>query len=116
MGTTMIFMRDTILSKLIFFPNDIESVFVELNFRKCKWLLCKTYQPSYQSDEYFFNKLDKTLDTYSKYDKVLFKGEFNTEILEQRKKPFLYMHELSDLVKGKTCFKNMRNPSCVDLL
>ena len=43
MSTTMIFMRDTILSKLIFFPNDIESIFVELNFRKCKWLLCETY-------------------------------------------------------------------------
>ena len=116
MGTIMIFMRDIILSELNFFPNDIESIFVELNFRKCKWLLCETYQPSSQSDEYFFNKLDKTLDTYSKNDQVFFKGEFNTEILEQRIKPFLYMHELSDLVKGKTCFKNMQNPSCLDLL
>ena len=82
MGTIMIFMRDIILSELNFFPNDIESIFVELNFRKCKWLLCETYQPSSQSDEYFFNKLDKTLDTYSKNDQVFFKGEFNTEILE----------------------------------
>ena len=26
------------------------------------------------------------------------------------------MHELCNLVKEKTCFKNMRNPSCIDLL
>ena len=82
MGTIMIFLRDIILSELNFFPNDIESIFVELNFRKWKWLLCETYQPSSQSDEYFFNKLDKTLDTYSKNDQVFFKGEFNTEVLE----------------------------------
>ena len=26
------------------------------------------------------------------------------------------MHELCNLVKEKTCFKNMQNPSCIDLL
>ena len=44
----MIFIRDTIsgeiLEKLIF-PNDVESIFVELSFRKYKWLLCGTCHP-----------------------------------------------------------------------
>ena len=91
-------------------------MFVELNFRKCKWLLCGTYHPPSQSDEYFFNNLDKTLHTYSRYDKVLLVGDFNTEISEQRIEPFLYMHELCNLVKEKTCFKAMQNLSCIDLL
>ena len=26
------------------------------------------------------------------------------------------MHELCNLVQEKTCFKNMQNPSCIDLL
>ena len=26
------------------------------------------------------------------------------------------MHELCNIVKKKTCFKNMQNPSCIDLL
>ena len=43
-------------------------------------------------------------------------GDFNTEISEQRIESFLYMHELCNLVKEKTCFKNMQNPSCIDLL
>ena len=39
----MIFIRDTISSKILekhIFQNDVESIFVELNFRKCKWLPC----------------------------------------------------------------------------
>ena len=62
----MIFKRDTISSKILvkhIFPNYVGSIFVELNFRKCKWLLCRTYHPPSQSNEYFFNKLDKPLDT-----------------------------------------------------
>ena len=39
-------------------------------------------------------------------------GDFNTEISES----FLYTPELCNLVKEKTCFKNMQNPSCIDLL
>ena len=43
-------------------------------------------------------------------------GDFNTKITEHYIESFLYEHELSNLVKGKTCFKNMQNPSCIDLL
>ena len=87
-----------------------------MNVRKCKWLLRGTYHPPSQSDEYFFNNLDKALEAYIKYDKVLFLGDFNTEISEQRIEFFLYMHELCNLVKEKICFKNIGNPSCIDVL
>ena len=83
----MIFIWDSIPSKILekhIFPNDVESIFVELNFRKCKWLLCGTYHPPSQSDEYLFNNLDKALDTYSRYNKVLLMGDFNTQTSEQR--------------------------------
>ena len=43
-------------------------------------------------------------------------GDFNTEISEQRIESFLHMHEPCNLVKEKTCFKNMQNLSCIDLL
>ena len=45
-GGAMIYVRKNIPSKLLtkpFFPNYIEGLFVELSFRKCKWLLL---QPS----------------------------------------------------------------------
>ena len=118
-GGVMIYIRDTIPSKILekhSCPNNIECLFTELNFRKCKLLLCGTYHPPSQNDEYYFNYLNKTLDTYSNYKKVLLVGDFKIEITEHYMESFLYEHELSNLVKEKTCFKNMQNPSCIDLL
>ena len=112
----IIFIRDTISSKILekhIYSNDVESIFAELNFRKCKWLLCGTYHPPSQSDEFVFNNLDKAFDTYSSYDKVLLVEDFNTEISEQRIEFFLYTHEICNLVKEKTYFKNMQNPSSI---
>ena len=55
--------------------------FVELRFRKGKWLLGGMYHPP-QPDQYFFNTLDKTLDVYSNYENVLLIGDFNAQIGE----------------------------------
>ena len=63
-GRIMIFIRDTISSKILekhIFSNNFESIFVEFNFRKCKWLLCRTYHPPSQSDEYFLITLIRPL-------------------------------------------------------
>ena len=112
-------MFETIPSKILekhSCPNNIECLFIELNFRKCKWLLCGMYHPPSQNDEYYFNYLGKVLDTYSDYEKVLLVGHFNTEITEHYIESFFYEHELINLVKEKTCFKNMQNPSFIDLL
>ena len=70
----MIFTCDDIPSRVLtkhVFPDNIEGLFIELNFRKAKWLLFGTYHPSSQSDLYYFNNLDKTLDLYNHYDKKL---------------------------------------------
>ena len=118
-GGVMIYIRDTIPSKVLgkhSCPNNIECLFIELNFRKCKWLLCGMYHPPSQNDEYYFNYLGKVLDTYSDYEKVLLVGHFNTEITEHYIESFFYENELINLVKEKTCFKNMQNPSFIDLL
>ena len=96
------------------FPDDIEGLFIELNFRKAKWLLFGIYHPPTQSDSYYFNNLDKALDLYSHYDKQLLVGDFNTEVSDVLS-IFLYQHDLENLVKDKTCFKNANNPSTIDL-
>ena len=104
----MTYVQDDIPSKLLtkhFFPNDIEGLFVELNFRKYKWLLLGIYQPPSQSEQYFFESVDKTLDMCSYYDKILIAGDFNAEIIDHYFETFLYQHELKILVKEKTCFK-----------
>ena len=58
--------RQDIPSKIVTkhcFPKDIEALLIELNFRKCKWLLCGFYHPQYQK-EYFFDNIDMALYVY----------------------------------------------------
>ena len=116
-GGVMIFIRDdipsTVLTKHIF-SDHIEGLFIDLNFREAKWLLFETYHPPTQSDSYFFNNLDKALDLYSHYDRKLLVGDFNTEVSDILS-TFLYQHDLENVVKDKTCFKNAKNPSTIDL-
>ena len=68
----MIYIREGIPSKRLdkhVFPFNMEGLFVELNFRKCKWLLFGTYHLPSQADIYYFDNLDKVFDTYSSYEK-----------------------------------------------
>ena len=94
-GGIIIYVREDITSKMLTkhkFPDDIEALFVEINFRKCKWLLCGLYHPPSQSDQYFFDNLDKALDVYSTYEKVLITGDFNAQEGEKCLDTFLYQH------------------------
>ena len=71
--------------------------------------------PPSQSDSYFFKHLDKALDIYSNYGKVLLTGGFNSEITEPCMDSFLYEYDMTSLVKNKPCFKSITNPTCIDL-
>ena len=107
-GGIIIYVREDITSKMLTkhkFPDDIEALFVEINFRKCKWLLCGLYHPPSQSDQYFFDNLDKALDVYSTYEKVLITGDFNAQEGEKCLDTFLYQHELKSFNKEATCYK-----------
>ena len=47
-GGVIIYVRENIPSKILEvhkLPQDVEGMFVELNFRKIKWLLFGTYHP-----------------------------------------------------------------------
>ena len=51
----MIYIREDIPSKPLdkhVFPYDMEGLFAELSFKKCKWLFFGTYHPPSQADIY----------------------------------------------------------------
>ena len=117
-GGIMIFIRDDISKemKVNFLPSDIGCLFIELNIRKAKWLVVGCYHPPSRNDEYFFSNLSKTLDSFhNKYEKFLLIGDFNSEDYEIEISSFLNNHEAKNIVKEKTCFKSVLNPSFVDL-
>ena len=121
-GGVMIYVRSDIpsdkLEKHVFSKN-VEALFVEINLRKSKLLLVGTYHsthPEYgTSDNDFFEQMGFALDVYSNYDKFLLAGDFNVEEDETPIQEFLEAFGARNLVKEKTCFKSLDNPSCIDL-
>ena len=91
-------------------------IFVEINLRKSKWLLCGTYHPPSQSDQYHFDNIDKALDVYCQYEKVVLVGDFNAQIKEEGFGDFLFQHELKRVNVKPSCYKNPDNPSCADFI
>ena len=66
---SIIFIREDIPSKLLnkhSFPEGIEGLFIEVNFRKSKWLLLGTYHPPSQKDDFYFDSIGRALDPYSR--------------------------------------------------
>ena len=90
-------------------------MFIEINLRKTKWLLFGTYHPPSDSDKVYFQQIELALDAYSNYEKFLLVGDFNAEESEPCLNNFLYHCDAKNLVKEKTCFKSIDNPSCIDL-
>ena len=83
-GGVIIYVRDDIPSKILEkhkLPQDIEGMFTELNFRKIKWLLFGTYHPSL-NDQYYFVALDKALDCYSSYGRIVLIRDFILKTME----------------------------------
>ena len=112
-GEAIIYIRGDIPSKLLrkhVFPYDMGDLFIELDFRKCKWPLFETYYPPSQADIYYFDNLDKAFDTYSSYEKRLLIGDYNAEIHEPRIDSFVYEHELHNLVNDETCLMSVHSP------
>ena len=117
-GGILIYIREDIPSKQLSkhnFTKHIEGMFIEINLRKTRWLLFGTYHPPSQSDKEYFEQVGLALDVYSDYGKFLLTGDFNAEDSESCLKDFLYHYDAKNLVKQKTCFKSVENPSCIDL-
>ena len=113
----IIYVREDIPNRMLTkhnFPDNIEGLFIELNFRKSKWLLGRMYHPPSQPNQYFFTFLNKALDVYSNYEHFLLIGDFNTQIGETHLDTFLYQHELANINKEPTYYNNSENPGCID--
>ena len=56
---------------------------MEINLFKAKWLVCGSYHPPSQEDQYFFNQLGNALDKYTQnHDRILLIDDFNAEYSE----------------------------------
>ena len=110
-GRILWFVREDIPCKIIktVCDADFEGIFVEINLRKTKWLLCCSYNPNKSNIANHLKKICKILDKLnSTYDNLVLLGDFHAE--------FLNLYNLKNLVKQNTCFKNPDKPICIVLV
>ena len=63
-----------------------------------------------------FLELSESTDLYlTKYDQLLFLGDFNAGVEDSSVKIFCSSFNLTRMIKKPTCFKNPEKPSCIDL-
>ena len=118
-GGILLFVREDIPCKIIKTDcdADFEGIFVEINLRKKKWLLCCSYNPHKSNIANHLKNICKTLDKLnSTYDNLVLLGDFNAEPEEESISEFLNLCNLKNLVKQNTCFKNPDKPTCIDLI
>jgi exonuclease III len=118
-GGLLTYVRTDIPSKFLSnfkFGHDIQVLPVELNFRKCKWLLLSIYKPPRQDLKYFLSVLSDAICYYSStYENIMIIGDFNCTPDSTILKDFLDNCDLSNVMHKKTCWKSKAG-TCIDLI
>ena len=112
----IIYIREDIPNKLLTrhrFSKDITELFIEVNFRKCTWLLYRRYHPPSSTDQYFFENIDQALDVYCTNEKVILGENFNSKVGKNCIDTFMYHHHSQNT--NTQPYKNPNNLTCIDL-
>ena len=113
------YINDQLPSRTIKFenPSDIEIMTIEITISKNKILVAGIYKPPNLSETDLTTSLDTVISKLSNSsEKLTLMGDFNITTSNPVLSHFLDMFALSPLNINPTCFKNSKNPSCIDLL
>ena len=96
---------------------DIETLLVETNLRKRKWLLNGSYNPNKSQISHHLECLNSLLDKYSKkYENYAFIGDFNVNTSDSSMEELCSLNGLKNLINEPKCYKNSEKPTCIDLI
>ena len=118
-GGLLLYVRDEIPAKLLIcdIAADIECIPVEINLLKKKWLVYGTYNPKRGLISSHLLTIRKSLERFLPlYDNYIIIGDFNVESSNEHMSDFMSSLVLTHLITDPTCFKNIQNPSCIDLI
>ena len=80
-------------------------------------LLSYCYNPHKSNTKQHLSSTSKGLDELSsEYDNILIIGGLNSEMSESSLNEFCQTYNLEIIVNKRACFKNRKNPSCIDLM
>ena len=116
-GGLLLYVREVMPAKVLHsdFPS-AESFYAEIILHKKRWLINCSYNPHKNNYCRHLEVVTKTLDSnYSKYENVIFLGDFNAGVLETPMTLLCESYNLKSIIKQPTCFKNQEKRSCIDL-
>ena len=90
---------------------------MEIRIGNSIWLLCCSCNSNKLQIASHIQEISNGLDAYcNKYESILIMGDFNVDVREVNLHLFCNQYELKLLNTDTTCYKNIDNPSCIDLL
>ena len=96
--------------------SNIESICLELNLRKRKWLVIGIYKPPSYSEDAFIKSLFSCLTNAAKeFDNILLLQDFNMTAENTKMEQLLTSFSLESLIKSPTCFESVI-PNSIDLI
>ena len=116
-GGIILYVKEDIPSKLLIIDSHFESIFLEINIRKKKWLISCCYNPNINSISASLDHIGNNIDKYfSTYENFIVLGDLNAEPSNQYIKDFCQVYCCRNILHEKTCFKNPQRPTCIDLI
>ena len=118
-GGLLVYIKIDIPCKVITsnLPENFEGIFIELKIRNKKWLVFTGYNPKTEYIQTYLDLVSKSLNVLVKeFENVLMLGDFNAQSTNANIKDFCDTYGLKHLITKPTCFKNVQNPTCIDLI
>ena len=95
----------------------IEALFIEINLRKRKWLLCCSYNPYKNLIVAHMREIQVALDVLSsKHENMIIIGDFNLEAKESAIIDFCQAYNMENLINNFACYKNLNKSTCIGLM
>ena len=86
----------------------IEALFIEINLRKKKWLLCCSYNPHKNLLVAHLREIQLALDVlFSKYENTIIIVDFNSEPKESALIDFCQPYDIENLINNFTCYTTL---------
>ena len=96
--------------------SNIESICLELNVRKRKWLVIGIYKsPSYSEDDLMKILFSCLTNATKEFENIVLLGDFKMTAENTKIEQLLNTFSLNSLITSPTCFKSVA-PTCIDLI
>ena len=117
----MVYIRDSTPSNLVNLDQKVENFegfVIELEFSKeTKWLLSYSCNLHGGNTRQHLSNISKGFDELNWiYDNIFITGDLNSGMNEPSSDEFYQIYNLESIIHKLTCFKNPKNPSCIDLV